>query len=60
MLSFNFEKSNFDQQYVEMWFESWENECEFMSTRSELVKEVKIVKSQNIDFRLEKSKFDFE
>ena len=25
MLTFDFEKSNFDKQYIQMWFESWEN-----------------------------------
>ena len=50
MLTFDFENSNFDRQYIQMWFKSWENKCGFMLGRSKLVKTDKIVKSQNVDF----------
>jgi len=53
---FYFEKSNFDRQYIQMWFESWENKCGFMLERSKLVKTDKIVKSQNVDFLVWKVK----
>ena len=43
-----------------MYFEIRENECGFMLKRSKLVKTDKIVKSQYVDFLLEKSKFDFD
>ena len=50
MLTFDFEKSKFDQPYIQMRFEFWKNECGFMLGRLELVKTDKMIKSQNIDF----------
>ena len=56
MLIFYFEKSNFDQLYIQMWFKFQKNEYEFMLGRLKLVKTDKIVKSPNVDFLLEKVK----
>ena len=56
MLTFDFEKSNFDRLYIQMWFEFFRNEYGFMLGRLKLVKTNKIVKSQNVDFGLEKVK----
>ena len=59
MLTFDFEKSNFDRPYIQMWFEFWKNECGFMLGRLELVKTDKMVKSQKFDFWLEISNDHF-
>ena len=50
MLTFDFEKSNFNRLYIQMRFEFEKNECGFMLGRLKLVKMDKIVKSQNVDF----------
>ena len=60
MLTFDFEKSNFDRLYIQMWFGFRKNECGFMLERPKLAKTDKMVKSQNVDFWLQKSKFDFD
>ena len=44
--------------YIKIWFEFQENEYGFMLGRLELVKKVKMVKCQNVDFWLENPKFD--
>ena len=54
MLTFDFEKSNFGWLYIQMWFKFWRNLYELMLGRLKLVKMDKMVKSQNVDFGLEK------
>ena len=49
MLSFDFEKSNFDRFYIQMFFEFQKNEYRFMLGKSKLVERDKMVKSQNAD-----------
>ena len=60
MLTFDFEKSNFNRFYIQMWFEFWINEYRFMLERLKLVNTDKMVKSQNVDFGLQKSNFIFD
>ena len=50
MLTFGFKKSNFDRKIYSNMFEFQENECRLMLRRLKLINEVKMVKSQNVDF----------
>ena len=50
MLTFDFEKSKLDWQYIQMWYESLENECEFILRKLKLVEIGKIVKKLKCRF----------
>ena len=52
MFTFNFEISNLDRLYIQVWFEFWKNEYRFILEILKLVKTDKMVKIKNVEFWL--------